>query len=147
MAGRGCTITIKILGGSSGNDENEDMSLPVAFHSPLIVLREQLADLVGIPLTQQVLILCDLTDVERNHDRLLTGLDHSSLQACGIESGSVLTLHALSMSAERKQKMAREALSNLNRKVDADERPSYTLDTEITAANANHRYVLLVVKS
>lgn len=139
MAGRGCTITIKILGGSSGNGENEDMSLPVALHSPLLVLREQLADLVGIPLEQQVLILCDLTDVERNNDRLLTGLDHSSLRNCGIVSGSVLTLHALSMSAERRQKMAREALSNDNKKLSDDERPTYTLDTEITAAHANHR--------
>lgn len=139
MAGRGCTITIKILGGSSGNGETEDMSLPVALHSPLIVLREQLSDLIGIPLEQQVLILCDLTDVERNHDRLLSGLDHSSLRDCGIEPGSVLTLHALSMSAEKKQKMAKEALSNSNKKARGDERPSYTLDTQITPANANHR--------
>lgn len=141
MSGRGCTITIKILGGSTGNGENEDMSLPVALHSPLLVLKEQLADLIGIAIADQVLILCDLSDVERNSDKLLVGVDHMSLRNCGITNGSVLTLHALGMSAERKQKMAREALSNANKKLSANEKPIYKLDTHIVPAEADHRLV------
>eukprot|EP01032_Pedospumella_encystans_P030158 gene30158-34040_t len=53
MANRGCTIVIKILGGSTGNGDVEDMSLPVALHSPLQVLKEQLMDIIGIPVQDQ----------------------------------------------------------------------------------------------
>lgn len=46
MSGRGVTITIKVLGGTSGKG-TEDMSLPVALHSPLEVLKEQLSQFTG----------------------------------------------------------------------------------------------------
>ena len=110
MANRGCTVCITILGGSSGDGKNEEISLPVALHSPLSVLKEQLQDLTDIAIADQVMILCDMTDVERNNDQLLEGRDYMSLRDCGIRNGAVLTLHALGMSAERKQQMQKEAL-------------------------------------
>ena len=142
MAGRGCTILIKLLGGSNGNAETEDISLPVALHSPLMVLKEQLHTVVSIAPSDQVLILCDLTDPERNSDILLTGRDHSSLHDCGIQNGSVLTLHALGLSAERKQKMMQEAFASniiVNNENNIPQREVFCLDTPITAAQANHR--------
>jgi hypothetical protein len=138
MAGRGCTIVVKLLGGSSGNSVTEDISLPVALHSPLQVLKEQLASLVQISTADQVLILCDLNDLERNSDKLLSGSEFSSLRDCGIRNGSVLTLHALGMCAEKKQTMARDALNSKVVEVESKEKV-YTLDTETTAAEANHR--------
>lgn len=140
MAGRGCSITIKVLGGTTGNGgQVEDLSLPVALHSPLHVLKAQLMDIVGIPTVAQVLILCDLTDPDRNSDVLLTGRDSLSLHNCGIRPGSVLTLHALGISAEMQQRMAREALND-SRQCVSDDLPLYTLSTPITAAEADHRY-------
>ena len=75
MAGRGCTVCVTILGGSeiysassASRSQNEELSLPVALHSPLSVLKEQLEELTGIAAADQVVILCDLTDVERNND-------------------------------------------------------------------------------
>ncbi len=144
MAGRGCTILIKLLGGANGVGETEDISLPVALHSPLIVLKEQLQTVVSIAPVDQVLILCDLTDPERNSDVLLTGRDHVALVDCGIQNGSVLTLHALGLSAERKQKMMLEAFSSNIKDSPANncmpERQVFSLDTPISAAQANHRY-------
>lgn len=141
MAGRGCTIVIKVLGGSTGNGQTEDLSLPVALHSPLSVLKDQLESTVGIPVRDQVLILCDLTDPERNSDVLLFGRDFLPLRDCGIRNGSVLTLHALGMSAEQKQKMTQESLAAENSKAQAGEEVEiFTLDTAITAAQANHSY-------
>ncbi len=139
MAGRGCTIVIKLLGGSSGNGENEDISLPVAFHSPLQILKEQLSTLVGIATIDQVLILCDLNDPERNSDKLLSGCEFMSLRDIGVRSGSVMTLHALGMSAERKQLMAKEALSIKAPPLPLSTEVTYTLCTSVTAADANHR--------
>jgi hypothetical protein len=140
MSGRGCTITIKILGGSTGNGEVEDMSLPVALHSPLLVLKEQLMDIVGIPLQDQVLILCDLTDPDRNNDKLLNGRDHNTLRTCGIMNGSTLTLHALGISAEQKQQLTKDAMSNKKADCkDKNEKPRITLSTPIGAADADHR--------
>ena len=105
MAGRGCTVCITILGGTDTSAaesvKNEELRLPVALHSPLSVLKEQLADLTGIDVAAQVIILCDLSDVERNNDKLLEGRDYMSLRDCGIKNGSVMTLHALGLSAER----------------------------------------------
>lgn len=144
MAGRGCTILVKLLGGSNGTEETEDISLPVALHSPLLVFKEQLQTVVSIAPAAQVLILCDLTDPERNSDILLTGRDHLSLHDCGIRNGSILTLHALGMSAESKQKMMREAFSSNLKQVAANndnkpQREVLTLETKISAAQANHR--------
>ncbi len=140
MAGRGCTITIKFLCGSANHGLVEDISLPVALHSPLMVLKEQLHMLVSIAPNDQVLILCDLEDPERNSDILLIGRDNLSLRDCGIEHGSILTLHALGMSAESQQKLLSAAFDSPVDPLD-DDSPSRTLDTVITAAEANHRQV------
>jgi hypothetical protein len=147
MAGRGCTISVTILGGSGGDGNNEELSLPVALHSPLEVLKEQLEELTGISMADQVIILCDLTDVERNNDILLEGRDYMSLRECGIKNGSVLTLHALGMCAQRKQQMQHEALKNKLKKtavnedvVLREEDIKRSLDTKISAAQANHSY-------
>lgn len=139
MAGRGCTIIIKLLGGSTGNGEVEELCLPVALHSPLQVLKEQLMDIVGIPIPAQVLILCDLTDPDRNSDVLLTGREGSTLRQCGIRNGSTLTLHALGLSNELKQKLTRDAWSKKAGGLDPNEPPRIVLSTPITAAEANHR--------
>lgn len=142
MANRGCTIVIKILGGSTGNGEVEDMSLPVALHSPLQVLKDQLMDIVGIPVQDQVLILCDLSDPDRNSDVLLSGRDFNTLRACGIRNGSTLTLHALGISAEQKQQLTKDAMSNKKETTkNPNERPRITLATPIGAADADHRYL------
>ena len=53
MSGRGCTITVKVLGGSSDNDGIEELRLPVALHSPLEILKAQLEDIVGITFENQ----------------------------------------------------------------------------------------------
>lgn len=140
MAGRGCTITIKVLGGSTGNGEVEDLSLPVALHSPLQVLKEQLMDIIGIPTEDQVLILCDLSDPDRNSDRLLNGRDFDTLRACGIRNGSTLTLHALGISAEQKQKLTKDAMAGKVPVKSPNDKPRHVLSTPITAAEANHRY-------
>lgn len=139
MAGRGCTITVKFLGGTSSHGQVEDISLPVALHSPLIVLKDQLHSLVSISPSDQVLILCDLTDPERNSDVLLIGRDNLSLKDCGIRHGSILTLHALGMSAEKQQKMMNSAFEA---KVSDEEDsliPVHSLETAVSAADANHR--------
>eukprot|EP01036_Dinobryon_divergens_P026708 gene26708-35387_t len=153
MSGRGCTITVQVIGGcfssssSSFYDSNpssertEDLSLPVALHSPLLVLKEQLQSLTGIPIADQVLILCDLSDIERNSDRLLQGLDDYTLRECSITAGSFLTLHALGLSAEAKQKLTKKVK---NAGVDTEKATLagtiHSLDTPITAAQANHSY-------
>ena len=146
MAGRGCTIIVKVLGGSSENGETEDVSLPVALHSPLEVLKAQLADSVGIAIPSQVLILCDLTDPDRNSDVLLTGRDSLTLRQCGIRNGSTLTLHALGISAEQKQRLTKEALAKKITKKDPAAKPRFSLATPITAAEANHRYSVKILR-
>ena len=103
MAGRGCTVIVQLLNPSVGDGNEaatgngvEEISLPVALHSPLFVFKERLQELCGIDVPDQVLILCDLTDPDRNNDLLLSQ-DYTTikLRDCGFKSGSVLTLHAL----------------------------------------------------
>jgi hypothetical protein len=142
MSGRGCTIVIKLLGGSTGDGEVEELSLPVALHSPLQVLKEQLMGIVGIPVQAQVLILCNLSDPDRNSDVLLMGRDASTLRACGIRNGSTLTLHALGISNERKLKLSQEAWSK--KRGSLEEVPRLTLQTHTSAADANHRCVVYI---
>ena len=60
MAGRGCTIHIQLLSNRSAEDADAiddvtELSLPVALHSPLEVLHQQLETLTGIPANKQVL--------------------------------------------------------------------------------------------
>lgn len=139
MAGRGCTIIVKLLGGFNGQGGGtEELSLPVALHSPLHVLRDQLFQIVGIAPTDQVLILCDLTDLDRNSDVLLMGKDYMTLNECGIDNGSVLTLHALGLSAEKKQSLLLEAFAadNSNDEVNKN---THILQTDVSPAEADHR--------
>ena len=146
MAGRGCTVSIAILGGAGGDGQNEELSLPVALHSPLSVLKEQLEELTGINVRDQVMILCDLTDIERNNDVLLEGRDYMSLRELQIKNGSVITLHALGMCAEKKHKMIKEAVkkmtdvNNDSNVILKESEIIRTLGTKITAAQANHSY-------
>lgn len=136
----GCSIRVEVLGGASGNGQSEELSLPVALHSPLEVLREQLEGLTNIRIQDQVLILCDLRDPERNSDVLLTGRDHMTLRDCGIRNGAVLTLHALGLTAERKMSILNEAKQKKEHVIPVDVEPIYMLTTPITAAQANHSY-------
>ena len=141
MAGRGCTINVSVIGwtSASGTSDNQEISLPVALHSPLEILREQLQDLTNIQIRDQILILCDLTDTERNSDVLLQGRDHLTLRQCGIKDGSYLTLHALGVNAEKTMK-AKHFMSDEKEKEQTNENPTTLLSTPITAAQANHSY-------
>lgn len=168
MAGRGCTITIKLLDSSGGV---EDISLPVALHSPLLVLKQELAEFVSIRPSDQVLILCDLSDPDRNSDVLLTGRDEFTLLECGLKNGnkqaclqnlprnlgftctllnthilflgSILTLHALGMSAEARQAISKAALSE-SKEVVVEDKNAYDLVTPIGPELADHRCVMLL---
>ena len=144
MSGRGCTITVKVLDSvssdRSGQYDTDDLSLPVALHSPLEVLKNQLTEIVGIPIQDQVLILCNLSDPDRNSDVLLSGRDFMTLKACGIKNGSVLTLHALGLSAELKQKLLKDALAKKVEIQNYNNKPIHSLPTLITAAEADHSY-------
>jgi hypothetical protein len=51
MAGRGCTITVRLL---SNDSQSEVISLPVALHSPLDVLKDLLSQQSDIPPNNQV---------------------------------------------------------------------------------------------
>ena len=141
MAGRGCTISIKLLtvAGDERDEESNHISLPVALHTPLIVLKEQLHSIVGIPPSNQVLILCDLSDSNRNSDILLMGRDEESLRSCGIQGGSILTLHALGMAAELQQSMMKRALAS-KVSIIQNQHQLNELRTPITASQANHRF-------
>jgi hypothetical protein len=137
MAGRGCTITIQVLGGALRQNDHE-ISLPVALHTTLDVLKRQLSELTGIATQIQVLILCDLSDAERNNDKELSGLDNLSLREIGIKNNSFLTLHGIGLMESRTQ-LLNEALKKkleLN-PIDLDSR---VLMTPITASEANHSY-------
>lgn len=139
MSGRGCIITVKLLGGLNGTSdtETEELTLPVALHSPLSVLREQLHQIVSIAPTDQVLILCDLSDPDRNSDLLLVGRDHMTLNECGFQNGSILTLHALGLSAEKKQRLLIAAFAE---KVNEKNPNIQVLHTDISPADADHRF-------
>ncbi len=142
MAGRGCTITVQVLSSSSA----DEMSLPVALHSPIEVLRGQLEHLTNIPVSKQVLILCDMSDPDRNNDELLDQRN-MTLRSLGLKNGSVLTLHSISLEDDSlmsnrknvlKKMMTPEMDPNLNK-----------LSTRITASQANHSYngIIFDVKS
>jgi hypothetical protein len=61
------------------------------------VLLEQLGNISKIPVEQQVLILLNLDDPDRNTDRVidLEAAGHRSLREIGIVNNAVLTLHSL----------------------------------------------------
>lgn len=137
MSGRGCVITVQVLGGAKRENDHE-ISLPVALHSPLEVLKRQLAELTGISIQIQVLILCDLSDVERNNDKELSGLDSINLREIGIKNNSYLTLHGVGLMESRtellNEKMKKKLIEN---PIDID---SKVVMTPISAAQANHSY-------
>ena len=140
MAGRGCTINVQLLNGSRDGGV-EEISLPVALHSPLEVLQDQLSGISSIPLDDQVLILCDLSDVDRNNDKVLHG--DGTLRARGIRNGSTLTLHAVSMGFDNAVIARKKAIENMLKaskmkpEVDND---LLRLDTPITCSQADHSY-------
>jgi hypothetical protein len=122
---------------SVGEDETEEVSLPVALHSPLHVLKEQLEELSGITQPSQVLILCDLDDPDRNRDVLLTGREYESLFDIGIRNGSYLTLHRVG--ANRRQEDVDAELLPADEAVAPGEE-TFTVSSGITAAMADHSY-------
>lgn len=164
MSGRGCTISINLISSLSvahqreqedGNFFNHNIAanldshgaknkvdncildtivLPVALHSPLTVLKQQLEVQTGIHTAAQVLILLDLTDPERNRDQVLVGRDDYTLRDCGIKNGSVLTLHALGIQNERAILLTGAARSS---RLDSTVK---TLSTPTMPSQANHSY-------
>ena len=142
MAGRGVTISIQVLN-TEGNAS--EMSLPVALHSPLEVLQAQLFHLTKIPVEKQVLILCDMTDPDRNNDTLLNR--NTTLRYLGIKNGSVLTLHSISLEETNITETRSEVLKKLfNPPIDPD---LTRVDTLIPAQHADHSYngIIFDVKS
>ena len=114
----------------------EEMVLPVALHSPLFVLMEQLEDLSGIPAASQILILCDLTDPDRNNDVVLTRRNNDTLLDIGVRDGSYLTLHRL-QPGRRTEPDHRGDQSNPTSPLLPD---YHLLHTPIRAADADHSY-------
>lgn len=90
-------------------------------------------ELTGITPASQVLILCDLSDPDRNRDVLLTGRDYESLFECGIRENSFLTLHPIGI--------VRQTTQSQETKTEIDDGPDvYVVSTTITPAQANHSY-------
>jgi hypothetical protein len=89
MSGRGCTITVQL------DNPRRDLKLSVGLHTPLHVLKTQLARVTNIRESNQVLILLDLSDPMRNSDVMLEAeeVDRYSLREIGICEGSTLSLH------------------------------------------------------
>jgi hypothetical protein len=106
--------------------------------SPLHVLRDHLREITGITSPSQVLILCDLTDPDRNRDVLLTAgtHDYQSLFECGIRDGSLLTLHPIGISRQ----IQRNQEANNQQVNEEEESDVYSVVTSITPAQADHSY-------
>lgn len=101
------------------------------------VLRDHLREITGITPPAQVLILCDLTDPDRNRDVLLAAgtYDYQSLFECGIRDGSFLTLHPIGLS--RQIQRNQESNQQVNEEEETD---VYNVVTSITPAQADHSY-------
>lgn len=115
------------------------LPLFVALHTPLQVLRGQLLEQTGIAPDEQVLILCDLNDKDRNHDQVLDSqFDHYSLYDCNIREGSVFSLHPVGLKA------AGDGDVGDDEKEDTDTLSppleTYVVSTPISAAQADHSY-------
>ena len=144
MAGRGCTVEVRLLT-YDDVEEADVMSLPVALHSPLDVFKDLLANITSIPPNEQVLILCDLDDPDRNNDKLLE--ENTNLRDCGIQRGSVLTLHGLGMDNDMALQKRKETLT---KKTQEQTDPTIkTIDTYVPPERADHSYngVIFGVKS
>lgn len=147
MAGRGCNITVQVL---RDDGQVEDISLPVALHTPLFVLKGQLGDMVGMPVETQVLILCDMSDPDRNSDQLLEN-DDLVLRECGVRDGSILSLHRIGANIPPPPAAAQgDEDEDDGNNVYHDEEgvkaaeamggDSYSLPTRTTADKADHSY-------
>jgi len=154
---RGCTVIVQLLNPSSGggasssagaagggSDISEEISLQVALHTPLGIFKSRLQDICGISADDQVLILCDLTDSDRNNDvHLGADYDNISLRDCRIRANSVLTLHALGVSAEKRALLLKDAADQKESQVEAFRKKTNgtaVLATPVTAAQADHSF-------
>jgi hypothetical protein len=109
-----------------------------------------LQSISGIDVAEQVLVLCDLTDPDRNRDvHLADHWNDSTLAQCGITDGSYLTLHALGVAPDSGNtgsnfhdllRSRKETKASAATAAAADARPVLQLVTEITPADANHSY-------
>lgn len=134
MAGRGCVIKVQITRNAAETSSPEEISLQVALHSPLEVLKLQLQQMTRISLQSQVLILLDLSDADRNSDRLLEHeQNHITLRNLGIRQNSVLSLHSLG--AMKNDATAEEVDSS-----DGVKEKVFSLSTLIPASRADHSY-------
>jgi len=155
MSGRGCTVVVQLLhpsgaagtlgaAGGGGDDLSEDISLQVALHTPLGIFKSRLQDICGIFPGDQVLILCDLTDPDRNNDTHLgADYDNISLRDCRIRANSVLTLHALGVSAEKRAALLKDAADQKEAQKEALRKKTEgtaVLNTPVTAAQADHSF-------
>jgi hypothetical protein len=132
MSGRGCNIEVCV---TKQNLETEIINLSVAVHSPLEVLQDRLSELTGIDVENQVLILCDLTDADRNNDQLLENSGNQTLSAIGIGEGSYLTLHSrIQVSANPTSTYEVQKTQTLN------ESDIFCLKTRISPKQADHSY-------
>ena len=139
MSGRGAVITIRLLRDAVANDTVEEISLPVALHSRLEILKEELLHQTGIPIETQVLILLDLSDRDRNNDKVLTE-NEVSLKACGIKNGSVLSLHALGLENERQSLAYTLSLNSNDKQSSEKEETIHILETRVAPKDADHSY-------
>ena len=155
MSGRGITVVVQVLHASSVKDRadgtdgvdddiSEEISLNVALHTPLSVFKHRLEEISGIFANDQVLILCDLTDPNRNSDvHLNEDYNNLPLRDCRIRNGSVLTIHALGISAEKRAKLLKESDAQKEmRKAEQRRKTEGTavLTTPVSAANADHSF-------
>lgn len=140
MAGRGCTVKIRILRQEEHEVQTDEISLPVALHSPLLVLKELLQDISHIVIENQVLILCDLSDPDRNNDTHLdSSKDEMTLFQCGVQQGSVLGLHALGLNTAHIAHFD-DLQRNKAAAISTDPRPVHTIATVVTPDQANHSF-------
>ena len=122
--------------------ETDEITLPVALHRPLLVLKELLQDISHIEVSNQVLILCDLSDPDRNNDiHLDSTKDEMTLFQCGVTQGSVLGLHALGVNTSHVEHFSDYHKNNQSaRSGVGDPRLLHTISTDITPDQANHSY-------
>jgi hypothetical protein len=145
MAGRGVSVIVQLLSPTGVTEGRiEEMSLLVALHSPLSVFKQQLSAATGIDPGDQVLILCDLSDPDRNNDiHLDNAHDNITLRDCRFRNGSILTLHALGISAEKAQVMMSQAQAAKREADLAAEQAnigSTQLQTQVPAHRADHSF-------
>jgi hypothetical protein len=164
MSGRGCSITVYVNPGSSATtatvfgektsfthvQEHENgmsgwvLPLFVALHTPLEVLRGQLEEQTGFTPDAQVLILCDLSDSDRNKDCLLDDqYNHHSLYDCNIREGSILSLHPIGSSNNKTEEEGGEGekqSADSSSSSSGVEEETHVICTPVTAADADHSY-------